>query len=880
MTPEPPPPPPPPQLTGVSPASAEPGATVTLTGSAFGPPEAPPIVRFALPEGGAPVDAQVVSHTEGEIVARVPPLNAFGSGGPLNITVTTPGGTTAPRSFLLLEPAAPTLAAVTPARGIEGAEVVLQGAGFGRRTDGSRVHFRSAAGTGVEAPVVAWSPTSIRVRVVGPAALGGTGERPVTVTTPWGMSAPHAFLVGELPVVASVAPANPSPRSDVTVTGRAFGPREEGRVTLVSVFEGDVPGGPAHTVEPEVLSWSDTRIETRLPNFRDLRTTGRKQLVVESSWGAGGPAMLTVSNRASVTTWTKLEPHARVDDLDEGLRLGLEARVDDPLWMLGRQWQMMEFEGEDAGSPITVRLEGVAAPIARWRPAGGEAGDVPAGVPLEALVERERVLPPRGAGPSPFPGVRLAAEAGLHFLRLLTARLERPDRADDYRKRYLREYALAPSADELATADPASRRFLSVMAGRAPDGARLYADLQQALPENGGELPDKPPVNGNDRDDVRAAIADWFAWCGSLFSEAQAAEAPAWLPERMEFRFDAGAGDQTLSVAEYDGGRLDWHAFTAAGPDTLPVGDPPAGREPTAFTRTLIPAIISFPGMPAARWWEIEDAAVDFGAVSAGPSELLKLLFLEFATAFENDWFVVPLDGLPVGSLVELTSVTVTDTFGAEIELVAFAEGAGADWRMWELTGAGDVATGRLLVPDTLPATLESSPSEEVLLLRDELANLAWAVERVIESPGGRPLNRAEEEARRRGALDEDPEPAADGAPPLRYRLATTVPDNWIPLLPHVDLGDGGAVLSRRLVRGAMAREGSGEPIPPLGRLLLPGQPLALFDEEVPRTGARVTRGWQLGRAPDGSTHLWRARRKGPGRGEGSSGLRFDHVQR
>jgi hypothetical protein len=28
----------------------------------------------------------------------------------------------------------------------------------------------------------------------------------------------------------------------------------------------------------------------------------------------------------------------------------------------------------------------------------------------------------------------------------------------------------------------------------------------------------------------------------------------------------------------------------------------------------------------------------------------------------------------------------------------------------------------------------------------------------------------------------------------------------------------------------------------------------------------------------DGNTHLWRGRRKGPGRGEGSSGLRFDDA--
>ena len=53
---------------------------------------------------------------------------------------------------------------------------------------------------------------------------------------------------------------------------------------------------------------------------------------------------------------------------------------------------------------------------------------------------------------------------------------------------------------------------------------------------------------------------------------------------------------------------------------------------------------------------------------------------------------------------------------------------------------------------------------------------------------------------------------------------------------------------------------------------------LNICEEEVPREGARVTRSYQLARWLDGSTHLWMGRRKQVGRGEGSSGLRFDSV--
>ena len=53
---------------------------------------------------------------------------------------------------------------------------------------------------------------------------------------------------------------------------------------------------------------------------------------------------------------------------------------------------------------------------------------------------------------------------------------------------------------------------------------------------------------------------------------------------------------------------------------------------------------------------------------------------------------------------------------------------------------------------------------------------------------------------------------------------------------------------------------------------------LMLYDEEVPREGVRVTQRRRMARWIDGSTWAWMALRKTVGRGEGSSGLRFDSV--
>ena len=176
-------------------------------------------------------------------------------------------------------------------------------------------------------------------------------------------------------------------------------------------------------------------------------------------------------------------------------------------------------------------------------------------------------------------------------------------------------------------------------------------------------------------------------------------------------------------------------------------------------------------------------------------------------------------------------------------------------------------------LPPVLGPLLESQPMEDLSLLRDEMANLAWAVERVVESAAGRPLDR--HEVYQETLAEQPPSPSPDGAP-LMYRLGTTVPDYWIPMLPVKD----GTTL--RLKRGVLPGFGEGgiQGLQlPKGRLLEPARELLLYEEEVPREGARVTRTYQYARWIDGATYLWMGRRKQPGRGEGSSGLQFDSVQ-
>ena len=130
----------------------------------------------------------------------------------------------------------------------------------------------------------------------------------------------------------------------------------------------------------------------------------------------------------SITTWTRLEPHSRAEDMEASL----EMRVHDPLWMLARQWQFGEFKGEDAGTPIWAVFNGVQMPLGLYLPGSLEGHvredvqEYAANVPLEFRVERERIP----ALTVLVHNRRLPVDAGQHLLRLLGSSLTKKYRAN------------------------------------------------------------------------------------------------------------------------------------------------------------------------------------------------------------------------------------------------------------------------------------------------------------------------------------------------------------------------------------------------------------------------------------------------------------------
>jgi hypothetical protein len=538
--------------------------------------------------------------------------------------------------------------------------------------------------------------------------------------------------------------------------------------------------------------------------------------------------------------WNRLEARPRSADFARSLR----AEVRDPTWFLTRQWQFGEFEGEDAGSPIDARIAYRTSPLDHYL-VGSRTFAYDTATPLEVRVERETV---------PF-DLMLHVQAAHVFERLLADRGS-PTRVADY----VRLFALDFDTGVAGAATAESRAVFEAGRSFLFDAAQLLAavrDGSHATRLDG--IPGLPATERTKLVEAGNALLDWYS-----HTYAQPADEPAaWRPGTLDYAF-ACAVDQAavrLDASSHRGGELDWYAF-----DVAPAagGDPHAAQVPST-TLSFLPAAIRFSGMPSLRHWEIEDGRTDFGGLDVNANDLARLLLAEFVLLFSNDWCLLPLE-LAVGSFTRIDGIVVSDVFGDRTLVRAADRGADSDWQRWSMyrLNGDDIASMGLLLAPTLTARMEASPVEEVHFLRDEMANMVWAVEHRVASKIGEPLD-----------------PSIGYAPPAapentarirpRYVLGATVPPSWRPFIPsHLP----GSVRSIRLQRARMP----GQAQQPIGKVLDVPAPYFVAEEEVPRAGRRITRAFQRARWVDGATFLWIGRAAPFGRGEGSSGLVFDAL--
>jgi hypothetical protein len=605
----------------------------------------------------------------------------------------------------------------------------------------------------------------------------------------------------------------------------------------------------------------------------------------------------------TVTTFNRLEGRPRAVEFDRALR----AEVRDALWMLTKQWQMGEFRGEDSGSPILTRLLMQTTRFTKYEPAGAAVEPFPYSSCLNTQVER-RAIPLMAGGRPASLGLRLAM--GRYWLKLIADLTTVPAAG------FISTYGITPAnptdptqADVCAHLE--TRQLFDAVAGRSMDGGALYLYLISDPTHHAWD--GVAGVQNTDHDAIDGKAARFIAWFRRTFAEPAATD-DAWQPSRLEYNFSLSApmpgNTEKVYVAdEYYQGRLDWYSLDVDS-SRAALGDVAGATKtnlPPDAPRSMIASPVSFAGMPNTRWWAFEDKVTNFGDIDAATTDLAKLLFMEFALVYSNDWFVLPYS-LPLGSIARIRGMVVTNTFGERRWIQAAGSGQEADWQQWSLFsvdskdgGSSARDTSLVLVP-VAPNIQKGEAIEDVTLIRDESANMVWAIEKTICLPSGEP-KRGVEAAResvayyeaivaaQHGGASPIPAPAA----PIRYTLMTTVPENWIPFIPvHVPEDNREIQLQRASMPRIIGDNPASLPealheVKPKTMLLRagldadPARSYFIFEEEISRAGTRIFQSYQRARTWDdrlacGRVSNWLRVTRQTGRGEGASGLMFDTL--
>lgn len=554
------------------------------------------------------------------------------------------------------------------------------------------------------------------------------------------------------------------------------------------------------------------------------------------------------------TLWARLQ----LDTSDTRLVHAHQVQVRDALWMLARQWQVGEFHGFDGGSPVRADYQLQQRKLTSYEPDPSTAAGPP---PAETLAASDPPLEVRAERETFQLGLRGSVQLGLRFEAFVSAALG--SGAAPVIQQFRTACAIAANAPATEIPDPKSRAYRQAVAGRVTDGYLLYRTAKGH--STGVTLPSG----------AAAAVNSFVTYCDALYSFP--ADASAWDRNELAFEFHCAAEvpspgqDVGLVAPDYRGGQLDWYSFDYANAANVANNAHP----PVVSNNFIIPHRLSVPGMPGTRFWEFEDGQINLGDLDTQVVDLTKMLLSNFAAVATNNWFQFSIP-TPIGTLNRLVALAVTDTFGAQTLIPPTGEidpptGSGKPWQIYTLSGDSS-RRDTLLLPPALGRVDDGPILEDVLFFRDDMAAMAWAVERSLAGPLDAAVNGYESQL----APPAPDTPLPAGAD-VNWLLGTTVPRNWIPLIPYI-ASDGSLMLRR----GGMFDPASTS-VPPLiparGVVLTPDRMFVVRDQAIPRAGTQVHRYMRRTRWIDGSVHCWMARRTIAGRGQGSSGLAFDILQ-
>lgn len=363
-----------------------------------------------------------------------------------------------------------------------------------------------------------------------------------------------------------------------------------------------------------------------------------------------------------------------------------------------------------------------------------------------------------------------------------------------------------------------------------------------------------------EKDNAKAVDAQPGVPLDALVEAEIDGDAPAWRAEALEYRFGLQTTGHSLDASDYPGFGLDWHHFDLAADDggKGAIADPP---------QSFVPTQLDFPGAPDPRWWRLEEKDAYFDAPREAEPNILSTLLPEVFYLDIDNWYLIPAP-MPAGSIREVTSLKVTDSFGVTTEVKPVGD---KNWNVFALDAAEDgekqLGANALFAPNIALDILDNEVLEDVRFTRDEQANLVWAWEQRYTKDGETIVNGDSFDGPIGGKLEGG------------YRLMSEVSPNWIPYVARQTdpSATNGEIHLRRARTDPDADRDN-----PQHRSQIVDEAWKLHEEEIPRTGLRVRRLKRFAYGSDSGAdeggHFWIGRHKDAGRATDSPGLRFDYI--
>jgi hypothetical protein len=318
-----------PTITALDPVSGVVGSQLRIRGTNFGSD----IRQVQASIGTTALTLRAVTPTE--LTAQLP---AGAVTGPISVTVAGLPPVVSAMPFTVLLPVA--VSGLEPISGPVGTEVTIRGQGFSTTLTDNRVTL-----VNVECPVVAATPTELRVRI----PQSGSGPLVVTVLNAGTARTTQPFVITTPPFIVRVEPAAATIGSLVRIVGTSFG-------TSSAVVEVALAGR-----RMDVRSITDTQIEAVVPPGA---TSGRITVSVRLQGMGTSPADFTVLTDFAVASVTPAAAHPGQSVVvrgggfvQEGLTVTFTgSRAPAGFTFVNGSELRVVVPGDAATGPLTVRL--------------------------------------------------------------------------------------------------------------------------------------------------------------------------------------------------------------------------------------------------------------------------------------------------------------------------------------------------------------------------------------------------------------------------------------------------------------------------------------------------------------------------------------------